>query len=109
MAPNAEANRPPASVNQELLQDGASIQQECEVLFLHDEGKETELPEVGERDGTRKGGSLWEPPEADVEFGEGRDEPARVDSRTFDERRGITRLVDGDDVHSPTIAFQAAP
>jgi hypothetical protein len=33
--------------------------------------KEIELPEVGECDGAREGGGLWEPPEADVEFGEG--------------------------------------
>ena len=44
VAPNAEPNRPPASDKQELLQNGASVQNEGEVLFHHDEGKETQLP-----------------------------------------------------------------
>ena len=71
MAPNAEANRPPASGHQELLQDGASVQHEGEVLFGHDEGEETELPEAWECDGGREGGGRRKPSEADVEFCEG--------------------------------------
>lgn len=71
MALNAEAHWPPASNNQELLQHGAFVQQELEVPFLHDEGTEAKLPEVGESGYASEGGGFREPPEADIEFGEG--------------------------------------
>ncbi|GJM84950.1 hypothetical protein PR202_ga00666 [Eleusine coracana subsp. coracana] len=71
MALDAEAHWPPASEDQELLQDGAPFLKEVEVPRLHDEGAETDFLEVGERGVALQCGGVREPPEAEVELGEG--------------------------------------
>ena len=70
---DAEAHWPPGSGDHELLQDGASVQQEGEVLVLDEEVAEAKLPEVGERSSRREVGCacVREAPGADVELGEG--------------------------------------
>ncbi|BAS97869.1 Os06g0493001, partial [Oryza sativa Japonica Group] len=71
VAGDTEAQELAVADDLEILQDGASVEQEGELPLTHDKGAEAELPEVGEGGSARDGGDGREPQEADVEAGEG--------------------------------------
>jgi hypothetical protein len=71
LADKAEVKLEEIAFHSECLQHGAPVEDEVQIPALHKDVAELELPEVRETGGARVSGRAGEPPEAEVEAGEG--------------------------------------
>jgi hypothetical protein len=71
LADKAEAKLEQIACDRECLQHGAPVEDEVQIPALHKDVAELELPQVRETGGARVSGRAGEPPEAEVDAGEG--------------------------------------